>query len=48
MKAAAEDVCAGEEEARIFHADTRELMGFFVLLRGLLLEVILSSPSNII
>ena len=38
MKAAAEDLC-GEEAERIFTADTRELMGFFVMLRRLLLEV---------
>lgn len=38
MKAAAEDLC-GDEAERIFTADTRELMGFFVMLRRLLLEV---------
>lgn len=38
MKAAAEDLC-GDDPERIFTADTRELMGFFVMLRRLLLEV---------
>lgn len=37
MKAAAEDLC-GDETERIFTADTRDLMGFFVMLRRLLLE----------
>ncbi|CAD0094851.1 unnamed protein product [Aureobasidium vineae] len=37
MKAAAEDLCADDPE-RIFTADTRDLMGFFVTLRRLLLE----------
>jgi kinetochore protein Nuf2 len=38
MRAAAEDLC-GDDMDRIFTADTRELMGFFVALRRLLLEV---------
>ncbi|GAB7350654.1 hypothetical protein MBLNU459_g1221t1 [Dothideomycetes sp. NU459] len=37
MKAAAEDLC-GDDAERIFTPDTRELMGFFVMLRRLLLE----------
>ncbi|KAK3684397.1 kinetochore-associated Ndc80 complex subunit nuf2 [Vermiconidia calcicola] len=37
MKAAAEDMC-GDEAERIFTADTRELMGFFITMRKLLLE----------
>ncbi|GAM85044.1 hypothetical protein ANO11243_030470 [Dothideomycetidae sp. 11243] len=37
MRAAAEDLC-GDEAERIFTADTRELMGFFVMLRRLLWE----------
>lgn len=39
MKAAADDM-AGEDLAdRIFTPDTRDLMGFFVVMRKLLLEV---------
>ena len=38
MRAAAEDVC-GDEAERVFTADTRELMGFFMVLRRLMLEV---------
>jgi len=38
MKAAAEDMC-GPEADRIFTSDTRDLMGFFVVLRKLLSEV---------
>lgn len=38
MKAAAEDMC-GDDAEKIFTADTRELMGFFVMLRKLLQEV---------
>ncbi|KAF2838930.1 kinetochore protein nuf2 [Patellaria atrata CBS 101060] len=37
MKAAAEDLC-GPDADRIFTADTRDLMGFFVVLRKLLAE----------
>lgn len=37
MRAAAEDVCA--EYADIVPSDTRNLMGFFVSLRRLMLEV---------
>jgi kinetochore protein Nuf2 len=37
MKAAAEDLC-GDDAERIFTADTRELMGFFITMRKLLLE----------
>lgn len=37
MKAAADDL-AGDDPDRIFTADTRDLMGFFVTLRRLLLE----------
>ena len=37
MKAAAEDLC-GDDAERIFGADTRELMGFFVTMRRLLVE----------
>ena len=40
MRAAVEDMC-GQEGDRIFTADTRDLMGFFVVLRKLLLEVYL-------
>lgn len=38
MRAAAEDMC-NEDADRIFTADTRELMGFFVMLRKLMFEV---------
>ncbi|KAK4906752.1 kinetochore-associated Ndc80 complex subunit nuf2 [Elasticomyces elasticus] len=38
MKAAADDLC-GDEAERVFTADTRELMGFFVMLRKALMEV---------
>ncbi|KAK5165244.1 kinetochore-associated Ndc80 complex subunit nuf2 [Saxophila tyrrhenica] len=38
MKAAAEDLCGADDAERIFTADTRELMGFFVTMRRLLLE----------
>jgi kinetochore protein Nuf2 len=41
MRAAAEDMCGGDAE-RIFTSDTRDLMGFFVILRKLLREVSLS------
>lgn len=37
MKAAVDDMC-GDEADRIFTADTRELMGFFITMRKLLLE----------
>ena len=37
MKAAAEDLC-GDDAERIFTGDTRELMGFFITMRKLLLE----------
>lgn len=37
MRAAAEDTC-GDDADRIFTADTRELMGFFITIRRLLLE----------
>lgn len=37
MKAAAEDMC-GDNADQIFTADTRELMGFFITMRKLLLE----------
>ncbi|PPJ56579.1 hypothetical protein CBER1_01840 [Cercospora berteroae] len=37
MRAAAEDMC-GDDSERIFTADTRELMGFFIVMRKLLLE----------
>lgn len=37
MRAAAEDMC-GDDAERIFTADTRELMGFFITMRKLLLE----------
>ena len=37
MRAAAEDLC-GDEADRIFTPDTRELMGFYVTMRRLLLE----------
>lgn len=37
MKAAADDTCGPYSD--IFSADTRDLMGFFVVLRKLLLEV---------
>lgn len=38
MKAAAEDIC-GPDADRVFTSDTRDLMGFFVILKKLLLEV---------
>jgi kinetochore protein Nuf2 len=38
MRAAAEDMC-GDDAERIFTSDTRDLMGFFVILRKLLREV---------
>lgn len=38
MRAAAVDLCDPNEPDQIFTADTRELMGFFVTLRKLLLE----------
>jgi kinetochore protein Nuf2 len=38
MRAAAEDIC-GPDADRIFTNDTRDLMGFFVVLRKLLGEV---------
>lgn len=37
MKAAADDICG--EYSEVFSADTRDMMGFFVLLRRLLQEV---------
>ncbi|KAK3079323.1 hypothetical protein LTS18_005147, partial [Coniosporium uncinatum] len=37
MRAAAEDMC-GEEAERLFGGDTRDLMGFFVVLRRLVAE----------
>jgi len=44
MRAAADDVAG--PHAEIFTCDTRELMGFFVVLRKLLVEVRLSSLVN--
>ena len=44
MHAAADDVAG--PYAEIFTSDTRELMGFFVVLRKLLVEVRLSFISN--
>jgi kinetochore protein Nuf2 len=44
MRAAAEDMCGGDAE-RIFTSDTRDLMGFFVILRKLLREVSCSTYS---
>ncbi|KAF2031546.1 hypothetical protein EK21DRAFT_99700 [Setomelanomma holmii] len=44
MRAAAEDMCGGEAE-RIFTSDTRDLMGFFVILRKLLREVMTYSKK---
>lgn len=38
MKAASEDIC-GPDADRIFTNDTRDLMGFFVVMRRLLREV---------
>jgi hypothetical protein len=38
MRAAAEDMCGGDAE-RLYTADTRDLMAFFVILRKLLREV---------
>ncbi|KJX96517.1 kinetochore protein nuf2 [Zymoseptoria brevis] len=38
MRAAAEDMCGADDYERIFTADTRELMGFFITMRKLLLE----------
>jgi kinetochore protein Nuf2 len=38
MRAAAEDMCGGDAE-RLYTSDTRDLMGFFVILRKLLREV---------
>ena len=39
MKAAADDMY-GPEADRIFTPDTRDLMGFFIMMRKLLVEVI--------
>jgi kinetochore protein Nuf2 len=42
MRAAAEHVCAstwGDDYERVFTSDTRDLMGFFVILKKLLKEV---------
>lgn len=49
MKAAADDM-AGEDLAdRIFTPDTRDLMGFFVIMRRLLMEVNKSNqPSKFV
>ena len=38
MRAASEDLCGQDDADRIFSADTRELMGFFITMRKLLLE----------
>lgn len=38
VRAAAEDMCGGDSE-RLYPSDTRDLMGFFVILRKLLCEV---------
>ena len=38
MRAAAEDTC-GPDADRVFTSDTRDLMGFFVILKKLLGEV---------
>ena len=38
MRAAAEDMCGPGDADRIFTADTRELMGFFITMRRLLVE----------
>lgn len=38
VRAAAEDMCGSDAE-RIFTSDTRDLMGFFVVLKKLLREV---------
>lgn len=49
MRAAAEDMC-GTDAERIFTSDTRDLMGFFVILRKLLREVgcmLLSTLLNV-
>lgn len=45
MKAAAEDLC-GDDAERIFTADTRELMGFFIMMRKLLLEVCITIAED--
>lgn len=42
MRAAAEDLCGGDAD-RIFTSDTRDLMGFFVVLKKLLREVSVAS-----
>ena len=44
MRAAAEDVCRDYSE--IVSADTRNLMGFYVSLRKLLVEVFLPPPGR--
>ena len=45
MRAAAVDMCGDDEADRLFTAETRELMGFFVMLRRLLFEVYFASPQ---
>lgn len=44
MRAAAEDVCG--EYMEVVPADTRNLMGFYVSLRKLLVDVSSSTPSQ--
>ena len=44
MKAAAEDVC--RDYGEIVSADTRNLMGFYISLRKLLVEVQSSNPNS--
>lgn len=39
MRAAAEDICGGDVD-RVFTSDTRDLVGFFTVMRKLLREVV--------
>jgi len=47
MRAASEDI-AGDEADRIFTADTREMMGFFIMLRKLMLEVSMNQKAALV
>ena len=46
MRAAAEDICGGEY-TEVVPVDTRNLMGFYVCLRRLLVEVCLRSMGRL-
>jgi hypothetical protein len=47
MRAAAEELVGGDAE-RLYSADTRDLMGLFVMLRKLLMEVCFSGCENVV